>query len=1409
MVAALGATQAQAQFNPVPLTPGSFTVDVVVEKEAPRPMPDYTTATMDGGTNNNSQVWYEMGFDATRPTTGVPVAGSTFVAQDNPNRTYKMPPSYSTNNALFLSTAGSASGTLTLATPTAAAVLSLMGSASGPGATGTTLNYTVHFQGGGTEAGTVVISDWFNQGLNLAWTANGRVDVGNGQTGTLFGNNPRLHYSEIFLSDTVNPVLRVELTTTTDHRVALFSISTSSDYSIFTPVDITGFNRDMVVEATAPLTGSLYGKANVIMNGGATNVNDWTWYEVGFNKQALATGIPAAGSNVSGGTPLHTFTMPPTYAANNAIYLANIENYTTGTLTLTTPTAYSGLSFFGAAGNGPVGVNITVHFADTTSELHTISVLDWFNTGSTIYVANGRYNPSNLGFDNVNNNNPRLSNFDITLGNTTSPVTSIDFSYVSGGRASLFAVAGQATPGGNFTPALVTGFNADPVVEASAYRYPNPLLTPITATMDGGTNFNGSNGALNTWYERGYFKYRPETGLPPAGSIITSVSLPDHHYQMPASYTGNNAVYVDAAIPEANITFATPAAYSALSFLSTCANGGSGVTNQCVIQYANGTMETNTFISYDWFANLPYAFTASGRTDVGRRTVNNVGSTNPKLFEAQFALGNTVSPVTNVVLRFVGAASPNARLFVFAVSATAGAVPPIISLSTISAPAAYEGSNVTFNAVITGGAEPIAYQWQKGTNGVYIDLMNGPNITGATTTNMVLTATFNDPADYRIVASNVAGSVNGGVVTLQQVLSTLPDITTAGDPIAIIAGTTPGGEPAANAINNNTTKYLNFDADGVAPFVGPVGFTIQPSSGNTIVSALRFYTANDADVRDPADYLLEGSLDGFSYTPISSGLLALPTGRNAGDQALNPLTQFIQEVRFPNTSGYTHYRLSFQNVRNNAAANANSMQIGEVEFLGIVNPNPPPSFSIVPTDVSANENANATFTSLATGPGPISYQWYDVTGGDPGVAIGGNNANLTLPNVTVAQSGSRYRVVATNPNGSTTSPSTALPGAELTVTSGAPYVTQDLPLEELGYAGRTLTLSAVYGGTAPTYQWQSNGVDLVNSDRVSGATSSALTIANLQPGDAATYQLLANNTFGGPVPTSPTTLHVTTVPSFALAQPFQSTSVGWSFTNGGGGGAFFLDANHLVLTTAANQQRAVWFNTPMQINAFKASFQYQAVPISGLSPADGLALVLQNSPAGTGALGGGGGGLGYGGLTASVALSLNIYGTPGVAFNTGGNTGGYTPTAPVNIAGGDLIQVDVNYDGNTISVTLSNTVDATTFATNIAAGDITSAIGGNLAYVGITAATGGEAAEQQIRNFRFIPIPSATGTAVGSNVLLSWPGTIGGYGVATSSTITGTYTPIPGFIGQTNGLNQKVVTPAPGNSFYRLVLPLP
>lgn len=159
------------------------------------------------------------------------------------------------------------------------------------------------------------------------------------------------------------------------------------------------------------------------------------------------------------------------------------------------------------------------------------------------------------------------------------------------------------------------------------------------------------------------------------------------------------------------------------------------------------------------------------------------------------------------------------------------------------------------------------------------------------------------------------------------------DITQPSDLIEIVngvndgdgnAGGPPANEGVANALDNTTQKYLNFlDLSS--------GFTVTPAVGPKVVTALRFYTANDATERDPASYLFEGSNDGTNFVTIASGSLALPLGRNNGGLPLDPVGQFTQTVNFTSGAAYATYRLTFPTLRNAGAAN--SMQIGEVELL--------------------------------------------------------------------------------------------------------------------------------------------------------------------------------------------------------------------------------------------------------------------------------------------------------------------------------------------------------------------------------------------------------------------------------------------------------------------------------------------
>ena len=67
----------RADYLPIPLAQSSFNKDIVVEKTAQAPYgTPVTTASMDNGTVNTGNGWYERGFYTALPNSGLPPAGS-------------------------------------------------------------------------------------------------------------------------------------------------------------------------------------------------------------------------------------------------------------------------------------------------------------------------------------------------------------------------------------------------------------------------------------------------------------------------------------------------------------------------------------------------------------------------------------------------------------------------------------------------------------------------------------------------------------------------------------------------------------------------------------------------------------------------------------------------------------------------------------------------------------------------------------------------------------------------------------------------------------------------------------------------------------------------------------------------------------------------------------------------------------------------------------------------------------------------------------------------------------------------------------------------------------------------------------------------------------------------------------
>jgi len=127
-----------------------------------------------------------------------------------------------------------------------------------------------------------------------------------------------------------------------------------------------------------------------------------------------------------------------------------------------------------------------------------------------------------------------------------------------------------------------------------------------------------------------------------------------------------------------------------------------------------------------------------------------------------------------------------------------------------------------------------------------------------------------------------------------------------------------------------------------------------------------------------------------------------------------------------------------------------------------------PTITTQPANQSVTAGQTATFSVVATGTTPLSYQWQNaVTNAN---ISGATSSTYSIANTTTAQSGMQFRVVVSNGvNPPATSNSVTL---TVSAGSGAPVITTQ-PTNETVTAGQTATFSVVAAATAPlSYPWQ-------------------------------------------------------------------------------------------------------------------------------------------------------------------------------------------------------------------------------------------------------------------------------------------------------------------------------------------------
>lgn len=155
----------------------------------------------------------------------------------------------------------------------------------------------------------------------------------------------------------------------------------------------------------------------------------------------------------------------------------------------------------------------------------------------------------------------------------------------------------------------------------------------------------------------------------------------------------------------------------------------------------------------------------------------------------------------------------------------------------------------------------------------------------------------------------------------------------------------------------------------------------------------------------------------------------------------------------------------------------------------------PPTITTQPLSQTVVQGNNATFTVVASGTPPLSYQWRF----NEVKLWGATSANYTVLNAQPDSVGT-YRIVISNGVGSVTS-------AVAVLTLFGPVITQP-PVSANGIFGGQVTLTVVATGPSLTYQWLKNG------QPIQGATGPQFTLLNLQPGDAGCYAVVVSNPDG-------------------------------------------------------------------------------------------------------------------------------------------------------------------------------------------------------------------------------------------------------------------------------------------------------
>jgi len=454
------------------------------------------------------------------------------------------------------------------------------------------------------------------------------------------------------------------------------------------------------------------------------------------------------------------------------------------------------------------------------------------------------------------------------------------------------------------------------------------------------------------------------------------------------------------------------------------------------------------------------------------------GETNTVLTAQPVAatVANAASLPGNYPITVSGAAGTNYAIGYVAGTLSVTAAPPVV----VSGPASRTNAALTDASftVSASGTAPLGYQWFfQATNAL-------PNATNASLT--MTNVTTLHAGSYTVVVTNVAGSVTSSVAALT-VNRLVPGLTWA-TPAPIMYGV-PLGAGQLNALVGVAGSYAYNPSAGVLLNAGshPLAVAFTPSDGSVYAPV----TGVVSQVVSPAALTITAQNQARLFGQANPALSVIHSGFTNGETASVLLTPAVTSTAADINSPPGNYPITV------GGASAANYSIAYVAGTLTVTADGP-TITSPPLDGTVVAGGTASFSVVAAGTGPLTYQWFfNATNAVPDAT----NSVLSITNAQPVSAGT-YRVVVTNVAGSVTSILATLSVLVPPSVTGQPASVTNNALTDAMF-----TVTAT--GTAPlSYQW------LKGESPLAGATNSALTLNQVTTTHAGGYRVVVTNIAG-------------------------------------------------------------------------------------------------------------------------------------------------------------------------------------------------------------------------------------------------------------------------------------------------------